>query len=426
VHTPYSVHQGPDLAQTLRLARDHGIDAVILADDAAADFQYGIRPLENTIKRTVVFRSILSAGPEAFLEQIESLRRRFPEILIVPGVEAAPYYHWSGDPLKGLVIHDWNRHLSVAGMESAADYHRLPVIGNPEAGAFCWTSLWPLLLLAAAPLVRRFLGPWTAWSFAALGTALLVAAFPFRRPLWSPYGEGCGWHPYDRLAAFAHERGLLCFWSHPEADTWSKPRRVGMHIKAQTSPYPEALDAVPLVDGFAALREGDRTMTLPGGPWDRAISGYLEGARSKPAWAFGELDFDGGGRAGDIDDVFMDVHASSRTVASLLEALKAGRFESVARDENTWVRLSRWSVSQEGPSARRVEMALDPCKTSSLRASVSLVRDGIEIFREEASLPWKRSFLDLSGAGKRSFYRLDVRFGHNGRLLSNPVFAGMP
>lgn len=438
VHSAYSAHHAPDMLATLQLARQKGIAAVIFADDASATFEYGLRPLRNLIKKTVAFNSVLRAGPEVYLKNIASLRRRFPDMVIIPGVEAAPFYYWTGDPLKGLVMHNWNRHLSVAGLERAEDYRGLPVLGNPRAAVWRWSSLWPLALLALSLWAGRAGWRKAAWAWSAAGLIFIADAFPFHQPSWSPYDSTAGWKPYEALASYADRPDLLCFWNHPEASSWSTPQDVGLKVKAVTAPYPEALALVPQTDGFAALWEGHRTMTAPGGAWDQALRSYLKGARRKPPWAFGELDYGGASANGvGLDDVYMDVHASSRTMAGVLESLKKGRFESIAKDAGRTVELIEWSVSSAGAcassgetlpdaSAPQVRIALAPVGAPALPATITLLRNGFVIFKETQTLPWSRTVPDDPEELKRFYYRLDVRFGPNGVLLSNPIFAQRP
>ena len=56
-------------------------------------------------------------------------------------------------------------------------------------------------------------------------------------------------------------------------------------------------------------------------------------------------------------------------------------------------------------------------------ATVSLIRNGLVIFNESVNLPFSRTIPDDPGGEKRLFYRLDVRIGANGALLSSPIFV---
>ena len=263
VHSAYSGRKAPDMRLTLEIARQRGIEAVIFTDDAIADFEYGLWPLRRLIKAAVNRTSILRAGPSLYLEHVASLRKAFPQMIIIPGVEAAPFYYWSGSPLSSLMINDWNKHLSVAGLERPEDYEDLPVLGNRRLDRFAFGSLWPLLLLAGAALLGKARRRRSAAVAGAVGVLFLLNNFPFKTPAFSPYDPSAGWKPYEAVAAYADAKGFLCFWNHAEAPNWKTPYRLGPRVFTRTAPYPGCLQAVPQTDGFGALLEGDRSMTRP-------------------------------------------------------------------------------------------------------------------------------------------------------------------
>ena len=434
VHSAYSGRDAPDLRATLEMAHRRGIEAVILADDAIASFKYGLWPLQDLLRLNITRNSVLKVGPDLYLEHIAALRASFPDLIIIPGVEAAAFYFWSGDPLRGLTINDWNRHLSVAGMERAQDYEDLPVLGNRRRDVFQPRALWPLLLLILAGMLLLARRRRAAVLPALVGALFFANNFPFKQPPFDPYDSTAGWKPYQALALYAQEKGALCFWNHPEAPNWLTMRKLGWHVAARTAPYPECLHTVPQTDGFAALLEGDRAMTKPGREWDRALLDYVQGRRTDPSWGFGELDYVGEGRGPGMGSVYMDVHAAARTAPALLRALKAGRFEAIAAEGSRAVSLQEWRIVSQNSSAASgetlrnavqpsVRIALTPKGAPGLPATVTLIRNGLVIFSASVDLPFTRSITDDPGGDKRLFYRLDVRFGANGALLSNPIFV---
>jgi hypothetical protein len=435
VHSAYSGgHRAPDMRATLALAHSRGIEAVIFADDACTVFEYGLWPLRNLLRYRQNRLSVLHAGAALYLDNIAQLRAVFPDMLIVPGVEAAPYYYWTGTPWRGLTINGWNRHMSVAGLESPRDYERLPILGNNRGFALRPLSLWPLLLLLFASALYLERRRRTALLLAVVGVIFLANEFPFRHPAFDQYASAAGWQPYEAVARYAKEKGALCFWNHPEASNWNE-RRLGWHVMAKTDPYPDCLQAVPQTDGFAALLEGDRTMTKPGRDWDQALLDYVQGRRDAPPWSFGELDYVGENRRGPtLTAVYMDVHASTRTVPALLQALKAGRFESISAQGPRALSLREWRVASDSASASSgetlhgaprpaVHISLAAVGADDMTATVTLIRNGTVLFSERAALPFDRVFMDDPGGERRLFYRLEARFGANGALLSNPIFV---
>ena len=73
-----------------------------------------------------------------------------------------------------------------------------------------------------------------------------------------------------------------------------------------------------------------------------------------------------------------------------------------------------------------MRIALAPVGAPALPATITLLRNGFVIFKETQTLPWSRTVPDDPEELKRFYYRLDVRFGPNGVLLSNPIFAQRP
>ena len=73
---------------------------------------------------------------------------------MIPGVEVAPHYYWTGSLLSGdLTMHNSQRNLLVFGLPKGDDYTGLPASGNPQSFQGGWSLLFsmsPLLLLVPA------------------------------------------------------------------------------------------------------------------------------------------------------------------------------------------------------------------------------------------------------------------------------------
>ena len=85
-------------------------------------------------------------------------------MIIIPGIESAPYYYWQGSIFNDdLVIKDWHKHMLVIGLSNPADLEYLPVMGNPKG---LWQPCrirniflaWPFVLADVRHLVRAQAG----------------------------------------------------------------------------------------------------------------------------------------------------------------------------------------------------------------------------------------------------------------------------
>ena len=112
-------------------AKRKGISVVALTDKASARWEYGLWPLSNLLKKTVTNNSILGYGARRYLDEIKELEAEFPQMIILPGLDAAPFYYWSGSYRNGdLTINNWHKHLIAIGLFDESDYKNVPVIGN--------------------------------------------------------------------------------------------------------------------------------------------------------------------------------------------------------------------------------------------------------------------------------------------------------
>jgi hypothetical protein len=120
-------------------AEQLGLDVLILTDNFSLRYQYGLWPLPGLLTRQVRFPSVLEYGIERYLDEIAAVQSRHPKLIILPGVEVAPYYHWTGSLLRQtLTMHNAQRNLLVLGLTNPEDYRSLPASGNPGSYTFDW------------------------------------------------------------------------------------------------------------------------------------------------------------------------------------------------------------------------------------------------------------------------------------------------
>lgn len=449
------------LDQLAERAEQLGLDAVILSDNFVLRYEYGLFPLSGVVRAKVSFPSVLEFGIDRFLEEVSRVQARHPRLLLMPGVEAAPHYYWTGSLLThDLTMHNSQKNLLVFGFSRAEDYAALPVAGNPASsryGGETVLSLTPAALFVPAVWLWRLrrsrpvrvgVVPYrstkryriSAGVLALTAGLLLVNAWPFGRPAFSIYDESLGDEPYQRFIDTVGQRGGVVLWSMPEARdfhvrSWGP---VGP-VTVRTEPYPEALLRTTGYTGFGGVYQESRTATDPGGVWDELLRQSLAGLRPPP-FISGEIAFHRPGEAGiELNQVLTILWARERSTAGIIEAFRTGRLYAVAQYKKEFgLRLKAFRVEGEG-GARRAESGetLDPGgdRDLTVRLSVSatdngvhpvsaiIVRSGRIIARLSGETPLEQQVTDRNvPPGEWHAYRVAVT-AKDAELVSNPIFV---
>ena len=114
-----------------RIAYDAGVEIAIFTDHDTMRWEYGIPPLRKFIRKVVEKGSIHSYGEENYVNTISGLNQKYPDMLIMHGAEAIPFYWWKGSYFtKDLEMMDGHKHILVMGLNNASDYKNLPSIGK--------------------------------------------------------------------------------------------------------------------------------------------------------------------------------------------------------------------------------------------------------------------------------------------------------
>jgi len=91
IHSRYS-HTGTEsIDEIAKKAAEKGIDVFIPTDTFVAEWDYGLWPLRGLVHETVSRTSVVSVGADRYLERIREIRERYPGLIVIPGVEVAPY-----------------------------------------------------------------------------------------------------------------------------------------------------------------------------------------------------------------------------------------------------------------------------------------------------------------------------------------------
>ncbi len=440
-----------------------GLDAVVLSDNFILNYEYGLPPLPGVIRRTYELPSVLRYGLQRYLDEIAAVQERHPNVLLVPGVEVAAHYYWTGSLWdRNLTMHNAQRNLLVLGLRRAEDYAALPVLGNHASYRYGWGTLFnlapsllsvPALWLWRAQSSTRSPGDRTASrrgtgrrvpavALVVIAGLLLANAWPWSEPTFSPYDSQLGYRPYQAVIDAANARGGAALWSMTEArdsHTYSFGR-VG-NVTVKTDPHPEALVLTTDYIGFGGVYQETRQATAPAGTWDQLLHLSVTGQRTHAPVAVGEIAFHGPDYAGkELDHVVTVLWARERTIAGVLEALRQGRAYAVApAKREVRLVLDDFGVScQAGAKRAATGDTLDPegardlvvhvALTASDRGhhpiTVRIIRSGQVVARVTGETPFVYEFPDTSApAGEWMSYRMDAS-GASGELLSNPVFVG--
>jgi len=429
-----------DLESLVELAQERGFTVVFFNDHDRLAMEYGLFPFRNILKKRVELNSINKGGAENYLNSIKEVEEKYPDMIIIPGSETAPFYYWTGSYFKkNLTAHNHERRILTVGLEKAEDYQDLPIIHNGFSTRFTATFL-PILFVFLVPLILCiFLIRWkgvyriSGIIIGVLSVLFIINSNLFRSSPFNQYRGDQGIAPYQLLIDYVNSKGGMTFWNYPE--TRSGKRRIGP-IFVDTPPYPNVLEESKGYTGFAAIYGDTITVTEPGNIWDKILLAYCKGERDKPVWGIATADFhregEAGERLGNFPTVFF-VH--KKTKKEILEALKNGKMYACRGNYPQVAKLDEFSISSSsgairGISGEEIVLKENPIiyihlslkRPARDEVKVRLIRSGEVIESFEGELPMKIDYADkYFKPGEKIYYRLDVH-GY-GNLVSNPIFV---
>jgi len=449
VHSSYSTGQ-ESLRDIAEQARSRGIGVLIFTDDDLREVSYGLPPWRQLLRLTQSHPSLLADHTiEAYLDEIRRLDASFEDLVIIDGVESAPYYTWDVDwTARHWTVRGWNKHLLAIGLDDADAYRGLPVQGGegmwlPQDGYGVLRMLWPVLGMFYALWLGRRMHAAATRLFIG-GTCLLFLVdgglSGFRVSRFDPYTDA-GMQPYQVWIDAVAAADGLSFWSHPEgASTIPASIIAGIdEVSSETPRHAEDLLRTQGYTGFAALYADNVTATEPGREWDRTSSGYLQGHRSHPSWGTGEIDYHRLETGGEIHDIQTVLFLDERSRRGALEALARGRAYAVRGGEEA-LQLQRWTVTAaagEAISGQRVSTAGQPWSVSAVVDKVDGSAEVVDLRLVRGTSGGKvevvaaiRGVTPLHvehletwlAAGTQCYYRLLVRSATS-KLTSNPIFV---
>lgn len=457
VHSTWSTG-AVSLDELAAAAERAGVQAIILTENYLARFEYGLLPFRRILRRTEEVPSLTPGALPAYLAAVREAQARHPGILLVPGLEVLPHYRWSGSPWTGtLTLHNTQKNLLVVGLDLPA-LRGLPVAGNTEGVPIRWgpsaAAVVGAVLLATAGVYlagsrrrrrirlqrvtvvearpRRLPG----LALILLAVLLLLNNFPARGFPFDSYRDA-GAGPYQALIRYAAGAGGLTFWSFPEARDLHVLTRGPFRATVRTDPYPEDLLTTDGYTGFGGVYEDTTTFTDPGGGWDRRLQEFALGRRSTPGWAVGEAGFHFEGQAGkSLGNVVTLLWVRERTVAGVIEALRAGRGVAVQGTAAYRLSLDRFEISAGGRAGGIGETLVVPPRAPVLvRTTVAasdgmahpievvLIRSGDVVARKAGQTPLTLEYREEGLEGGADVYRIQARGETPHRILSNPIFV---
>jgi len=441
VHSTFSSGKY-SIGELVSRAENNNLDVLILTDHDQVVMEYGLFPFRNLIKRREERQSVLLAGPEKYLAEIERLNRQQPSVLIIPGVQSSPFYYWTGKPFgRGLTAHNFSKELLIVGMSNPDDYYNLPLLHGRTSTRYLKDLLPGFLIFIAAFLLSIYLilqkGKMGVCGIliAIFSLAMMVDQHPFKSSRFDPYHGDMGQAPFQVAIDYARSRGGLVYWAHPESNYSHKGVQMGP-VKLMTAHYPEALVETDNYSGFAALYGDNITATKAGMQWDRALVQYCRGDRADPVWGIAGSDFHGGGSGTELDTFQTVFLVKNRRQKDVLQALERGRLYAVRKAAGFRLSLDQFQIKDDESDKRALlgeELAIGraPVITGRLsatdgghyRVAVSIIRGGEPIWSFEGQTPLDFKFVDPDQWSGKTFYRLDASGKVAGQLLSNPIFA---
>lgn len=367
-----------------RLAKEKGIDAVVITDNALDRYEYGLWPFRRILKKVVEKGSILRYGANNYLGLIEKANKVNKDVIIIDGAQLNPFYFWTGSVFRGnLTLNNRNKDMLVIGLSDSKAYEHLPLVGNRRAGFDQYHG-------------EKYTGP------------------------------------YQDLIDYVNQRGSLIFWSHPEIEE----NILVSGVRLITIPYSYELLGTEGYTGFGIFAEGYNTIGRPQGLWDRLLTEYCVGKRKNPIWAIGELEY-GGEENKDLDDAINMLYVKRINREGVSEALKSGRFYVATKaSPKIHLTLDEFFVSDEltgrtavmgetlaSTSIPVVRIKLSHEKFINEGISVKLIKNN-QVIKEyngigSVEVEFKDEFVRPD---ELVYYRLDVISESSSRLISNPIF----
>ena len=429
------------IEEVAEIARQRSVDVVLYTDLIRNSLEYGITPFERIFRKKEEMASILTSSATGYLSEIQTVNSKIPDVLLIPGMEANPFYYWTGSVFKDdLVAHDFEKRLWAFGLETPSDYEHTPILNSNfskkvSGSVSPWFAGGLAFFLASIFMVVRDIYRKLSAGLAVVFLLITFNYHPFQSSPFDQYHGSQGIYPYQKWIDHVNSAGGLTFWAGVSAPNGM--RKMGS-IQLETMPYPEDLVLSKNATGFESISFDASAQINSGMEWDHILREYTIDKREKPLWGLGgnpiTCDGENGQTLGQTRTIIL---ARERSQQAILDAMKAGRMYAVRQvDEN---RLSLDDFKLLDRNTGRIatlgeELALEdyPELRGSIRslkggeksAIVTIIRNGTIIKEETVPLPYQFSWQDKEVEKRgRSYYRVNVSVGDTEYLGSNPIFV---
>ena len=424
-------------------AEANGLDGLLFGDHDRKSIQYGVPYVERVLRAKMGSPSLLDNGAAVYLSEINQVDKSDATLVLVPGVESAPFYYWTGSPLdKNLVAHNWDKHLLIVGLPNSRDYEELPILNSSLTTRYLGDGYFLFLIFCVGAMIGLygFMGKrrrGISFVFTVIMGLLAANTHPFKSSPFDQYHGDQGVQPYQDLIDYADSKGALVFWNHLETPMSEEIQGDLIQVKTQTDSHPEDLLLTHHYTGFQAMGYSPISAVEPGKEWDQVLAQYLDGKRDRPVWGYGPNDFQCEGEGDSLlGGVRTVVLAKQKNRPAMVEALGAGRMYAVKQGASQ-SRLSldafelidpvtgnRAVMGEELKTANPPNIKLKLSATgdaSTARAEVRLIRNGQLVKQGGLTLPYEGVWQDTP-LSQRGYYRLLIEIDADNQLVSNPIF----
>ncbi len=450
------------LSEIVKKAKEAKVDFLVVSDQFIVRCEYGILPFKNLLRISKEKKSVKKYGIENYLKLIREIDEAEPSVVLIPGVDVAPHYHWQYAPSDGaLECRQFSQQLTIFGDIDEKFLRNLPVIHNTS-----WNTnpisilrkMSPLLLILISLLLLRRKAYYddkqgNKYYKSNKIQKILASAIFATSILWvldnKPFTVDHGFDPYSNYenrpfqalitsAKIAKGDKIGISWSSPEAKSETEIKGV----KLITEKYHNVITDTFAYDAFAGIYGDSRTAHLPGREWDKALGQYCGGERKNPPFIFGELDYhkDYEGIPFDyIKTVVLlgkDETVSAENIRSAMllghsyAVIRSGENEIILDDFH--IRNRKGDIAFSGDTLTLLDDNDDITvfidghfsqgKTDAAR--LALIFNGKEIlsekisgqkFQKEISIPKEK-------LSKTGYLRFSAMSDNAGEILSNPIF----
>ncbi len=467
------------LEDVVRYARNAGVDYIVVSDQFLVYAKYGLPPFREVIAYSMDQKSVVSYGVDKYLNLIQQVQQDYPELVIIPGVDIAPHYYWTGNPFTfSLTTNQFSEQITVFGPDNTEFYRNLPVIHNDPIGFFfpgTLIGLLPLLLTLAG--ISIFVKQKSGYKdrqgnthkvpgmrrFKIFGIMLILLGI-----LWTwnnrPFHKNTGLSQYSQATQKEYQQTLDYIRSAekelPEKTVkpgiiWSAPEATMKEKRSYAS-----LLSVPFIgdikytrgyNGFAGIYGDASTAHKSGSFWDDILSEYCNGKRKHPPIIIGERDWHGRGRLS-ID--FIKTVTISRSkdaqgksdIHSIVDAICNGRSYAVLKTLEKEVVLTdvRLSNSKEPSAGFCIPGETFQTKTGEVTlkiagnligknvskgnnpGSIIVVVNGEKVFSENVELSnfkFEKNIPVKTDDWKKHYVRFYIMTHSTVVLICNPIFV---